>query len=104
MVLVWLSVEEIKRFGLALYKVCRMTTRLESSGAGVSDRRTELLTLADLNFDMPDSDEVWNSPSEEAAQETLASQAKLRDSRDVTGWISQSSSVLYDANVGFDWI
>ncbi|KAF7168899.1 hypothetical protein CNMCM5623_001805 [Aspergillus felis] len=103
---VWLSIEEIKRFGLALYKVCRMSTRLESTGADAGGAGSELLTLADLSFSMPDSDETWNSSSgigSEARQE-VAVQTEPRDSRDPTGWISHSSNVLYDARVGFDWI
>jgi hypothetical protein len=104
--LVWLSVEEIKRFGLALYKVCQMSTRLKTTGADASSAKSELLTLADLSFGMPDSDEAWNSTSavgSEARQE-VAFQTKLRDSRDPTKWISQSSSVLSNARVAFDWI
>ncbi|EAW25621.1 Zn(II)2Cys6 transcription factor [Aspergillus fischeri NRRL 181] len=104
--LVWLSIEEIKRFGLALYKVCRLSTRLEPTGADGSSAKSELLTLADLSFGMPDSDEAWNSISgvgSEARQE-VAVQTNLRDSQDPTGWISQSSSVLSNARVAFDWI
>jgi hypothetical protein len=104
--LVWLSIEEIKRFSLALYKVCQLSTRLEITGVDGSSAKSELLTLADLSFGMLDSDEAWNSISgvgSEARQE-VAFQTKLRDSQDPTGWISQSSSVLSNACVAFDWI
>ncbi|KAJ8177738.1 hypothetical protein LV157_007862 [Aspergillus fumigatus] len=104
--LVWLSLEEIKRFGLALYKVCRLSTRLDPSRADGSSAQSELLTLADLSFGMPDSDEAWNSISGvgcEVRQEE-AFQTKLRDGQDPTGWISQSASVLSNARVAFDWI
>ncbi|GFF73013.1 hypothetical protein IFM60648_03830 [Aspergillus lentulus] len=85
--LVWLNIEEIKRFGLALYKVCRMSTRLETTGADASSAESELLTLADLSFGMPDSDEAWNSTSGEGseARQEVAFQTKLRDSGDPTG-------------------
>ncbi|PLN86917.1 hypothetical protein BDW42DRAFT_198376 [Aspergillus taichungensis] len=95
--MVWVNVEEIKRFGLALYKVCRMATC-----AGVTDGRDGLLTLADLSFGVPDSDELWDADC--AAYSRLSSQTTPRDNRDPTGWISTSASVLYDAGVGFDWI
>lgn len=58
-VLVWVGVEETKRFGLALYKVCRMCTCPDSSGS-----RSQLLSLTDLSFGMPDSDESWNAPAD----------------------------------------
>ncbi|KAK2753611.1 hypothetical protein FQN54_007388 [Arachnomyces sp. PD_36] len=104
--LLWVSVEEIKRFGLALYKVCRMTTCVESAGTHADEDRSELLTLEDLCFGLPDSDEVWNSPPGTGMEvlEKIASQTKLRDNLDPTRWISQSSSVLYDGGIKFDWI
>lgn len=104
--LLWVSVEEIKRFGLALYKVCRMTSCVESAGAHADRDRSELLTLADLCFGLPDSDEVWNSSPGTGTEvlQKIASQSKLRDNLDPTGWISQSSSVLYDEGILFDWI
>jgi hypothetical protein len=104
--LLWLSIEEIKRFGLALYKVCRMSACPKSTGVRVGSAGSELLTLADLSFGMPDSDEAWNSPwgvGSEALQRAT-SQAKLSDSRDLTGLISQTSNVLYDTRVSFDWV
>lgn len=95
--MVWVSVEEIKRFGLALYKVCRMAT-----SAGVTDGRDELLTLADLSFSLPDSDELWDADS--GAYSRISSQTTTRDNRDPNGWISTSAGVLDDAGVNFDWI
>ncbi|KAL5042406.1 hypothetical protein BDW71DRAFT_217004 [Aspergillus fruticulosus] len=104
--LLWVTVEEIKRFGLALYKVCRMTSCVVSAAAHADGDRSELLTLADLCFGLPDSDEVWNIPPGTGTEvfRNIASQSKLRDNLDPTGWISQSSSVLYDAGILFDWI
>ncbi|CAI7641819.1 unnamed protein product [Penicillium pancosmium] len=58
------SVEEIKGFGLALYKVCRLSppTSFDLSGELSDGGRNDLLTLADLSLSMPDSDELWNAP------------------------------------------
>ncbi|EIT77706.1 hypothetical protein AO1008_09571 [Aspergillus oryzae 100-8] len=107
--LVWVNVEEIKRFGLALYKICRLCTRSALAGttdSDSSDMRSELLTLSDLDFCMPDSDEMWNAPSSigaESIRSAIFHQA-CRDSRDTDNWISQTSGKLYDSRVGLDWI
>ncbi|CAG8272303.1 unnamed protein product [Penicillium salamii] len=61
--LVYISVEEIKIFGLALYKVCRLSTpaSFDLAGECSNSGRKELLSLSDLSFYMPDSDELWNA-------------------------------------------
>ncbi|PLB35938.1 uncharacterized protein BDW47DRAFT_133178 [Aspergillus candidus] len=100
--MVWVSVEEIKRLGLALYKVCRMTACAGSTDGDRSRGRDELLTLADLSFSMPDSDELWDVES--GSYQRTALQTTLRDNRDPTSWVSASADVLYDAGVDFDWI
>ncbi|KAB8202123.1 C6 and C2H2 transcription factor [Aspergillus parasiticus] len=107
--LVWVNVEEIKRFGLALYKICRLCTRSASAGTidrDSSDKRSELLTLADLDFCMPDSDEMWNAPlsiGAESIRSAVFHQA-CRDNRDPDNWISQTSGKLCDSRVSIDWI
>ncbi|KAE8153607.1 C6 and C2H2 transcription factor [Aspergillus avenaceus] len=102
--LIWVSVEETKRFGLALYKVCRMCTG-PASPDGVS-AKNELLTLSDLSFCMPDSDEAWNAPVGVGAEflREIASQANVRDNRDSSNWISESAGVFQDMHVAFEWI
>ncbi|KAE8378650.1 C6 and C2H2 transcription factor [Aspergillus bertholletiae] len=107
--LVWVNVEEIKRFGLALYKLCRLCTRSASTDAtdgGGRDTKNELLTLADLDFCMPDSDEVWNASSNMASEfiRSVPFQQASRDNRDPDNWISQASGKLYDSHVRIDWI
>jgi hypothetical protein len=99
--LVYTNVEEIKRFGLALYKVCRLSTSSTVNGG-----KNDLLTLADLSFCMPDSDELWNAPlgAEAAVLNKSDSSAVARDNGDPKNWISQASAHLHDAQVGFDWI
>ncbi|KAI9035494.1 C6 and C2H2 transcription factor [Aspergillus affinis] len=110
--LVWVSVEEIKRFGLALYKVCRLCARGVDSHTEKKAHRNgdflknELLTLADLEFCMPDSDELWNAPpgQQSAWIRGTASQQRSRDNRDSKGWISHTSKQLNDDRIAFDWI
>ncbi|PYH94359.1 hypothetical protein BO71DRAFT_430091 [Aspergillus ellipticus CBS 707.79] len=112
--LVWVSVEEIKRFGLALYKLCRLCARSEDTNGGTSTdtdaigARTELLNLADLNFCLPDSDAMWEaappSETESGSLRNLTVGQMCRDNRDPEGWISQTSGRLYDDRVRFDWI
>ncbi|KAF9252751.1 hypothetical protein DTO013E5_9667 [Penicillium roqueforti] len=106
--LVYVSVEEIKRFGLALYKVCRLSTptSFDLSGEFSNGGRNDLLTLADLSFCMPDSDELWNAPlgGESEVLNKSDSSAVGRDNGDAKNWISQASALLHDARVGFDWI
>lgn len=104
--LVWVDIEEIKRLGLALYKVCRLSTCADSARGRASGDRSELLTLADLSFCLPDSDEAWNASSSTGHQalKNSASLGAPRDNGDPKTWISESSALLYDARVGFDWI
>ncbi|KAL4893692.1 hypothetical protein BDV59DRAFT_176962 [Aspergillus ambiguus] len=111
--LVWVSVEELKRFGLALYKLCRLCSQhcqptkavKGDSGTGTG-LRNKLLTLADLDFCMPDSDEIWNTPPGTGPESVRipALQQTSRDSRDSDNWISRTSAQLYDTHVNFDWI
>lgn len=106
--LIWVSVEELKRFGLALYKLCRLCARGDSTNKSSSSSglRNELLTLRDLDFCMPDSDQVWNAPPGSGSEwfRSIASQQTCRDNQDSAGWISQTSANLYDERVSFDWI
>lgn len=100
-VLVWVGVEETKRFGLALYKVCRMCTCPDSSGS-----RSQLLSLTDLSFGMPDSDESWNAPADVGTEglQRVALQTNYRENGNPEWWISRSSTILNDNLVDFDWI
>jgi hypothetical protein len=104
-VLVWVSVQEIKRFGLALYKLCRLCSR---DGGGTIEKggsvlKSNLLNLTDMDFCMPDSDEIWNAPKTGFNRLTDLQQPS-RDNRDSGEWISKTSGQLYDNRVAFDWI
>ncbi|OQE91270.1 hypothetical protein PENNAL_c0010G06113 [Penicillium nalgiovense] len=93
--LVYVGVEEIKRFGLALYKVCRLSTSFHLTGESSNGDRNIMLTLADLSFCMPDSDELWNAPL--GSEPEVLSKADLsaagRDNGDAKNWISQASAL-----------
>lgn len=110
--LAWVSVEEMKRFGLALYKLCRLVSQSRSNEPAKEHRiesgvQSELLTLEDLDFCLPDSDEVWNmppGPETEPTRINTALQETCRDNRDSNNWISRTSGLLHDASVNFDWI
>ncbi|KAJ5588354.1 hypothetical protein N7537_011032, partial [Penicillium hordei] len=51
---VWVGVEEIKRFNIALYKLC-----VKLSNVSQEDR--PLLTAGELQFPLPSNDPLWNS-------------------------------------------
>ncbi|PLB43624.1 transcription factor with C2H2 and Zn(2)-Cys(6) DNA binding domain [Aspergillus steynii IBT 23096] len=56
---IWVGVEEIKRFGLALYKVSRICC----GASEVGEDRDQLLGLADLQFPAPDGNHLWEARS-----------------------------------------
>lgn len=64
---IWVGVEEIKRLGLALYRVCCMCTG--GTGRGASGRpdgdHSRLLRLCDLDFPPPDEEYLWEAGSNE---------------------------------------
>ncbi|PYH91180.1 C2H2 type zinc finger domain protein [Aspergillus ellipticus CBS 707.79] len=100
-VFIWVGVEEVKRFGLALYKVCKLYHIERDGDSGESQG---LLSLADLQFAMPDSDERWHASADLAA--TLAKDDPMTySSKNIeANWISQSARILCRSNVAFDWI
>ncbi|RAH69870.1 Zn(II)2Cys6 transcription factor [Aspergillus aculeatinus CBS 121060] len=105
--LVWVSVEETKRFGLALYKLCRLcSSSTSTSRANTDSGADELLTLADLDFSMPDSDDWWNvaSTTDASTPRHTGWHSTARDNRNPGGWISQASAHLRDPGVRLDWI
>ena len=104
--LVYVNVEEIKRFGLALYKVCQFSTSSHLFGESPNGDGNTLLTLADLSFCMPDSDELWNAPlgAESKVLRKTNFSAVGRDNGDAKNWIFQASALVFDGSVAFDWI
>ncbi|KAE8132830.1 hypothetical protein BDV38DRAFT_200541 [Aspergillus pseudotamarii] len=97
-VYIWVGVEEVKRFALSLYKVCR-SCRVPDTGASSQGR--SLLSLANLQFALPDSDELWHASSDLASR--LAEDRSAYCERNSGArWISQTARVL-QPDGGFCW-
>lgn len=90
----WVGVEEIKRFGLALYKVSRLCGR--GSLGEPDEPDSVVLRLSDLQFPMPDDKNLWGASSNpELAQRLLIYSRRDRsDDPSVTNWVSQSGMLL----------
>ena len=65
--LVWVCVEEVKRFALALYRVCR---RVSSYGTWHGSNR--LLTPGDLQFPLPTNNRFWEATGKDECLAALA--------------------------------
>ncbi|KAL1637540.1 hypothetical protein SLS56_000678 [Neofusicoccum ribis] len=83
-IFVWIGVEEVKRFALTLFKVWSMCERDAATG------NEELLSARDLNFSMPEREDLWDAPSHEEL--VLRLEADVREGKcaqnDVENWIS----------------
>ncbi|OGM42631.1 putative C6 and C2H2 transcription factor [Aspergillus bombycis] len=97
-VYIWVGVEEVKRFALSLYKVCR-SCRVPDTDASSQGR--SLLSLANLQFALPDSDELWHASSDLASRLAEDRSAYCERNSD-TRWISQTAKVL-QPDGGFCW-
>lgn len=90
---IWVGVEEIKRLGLALYKVSRLC----------GDR---LIGLPDLRFPIPDSRHLWNAQSNPELSRLLqieADRGKRLDGSQEGNWISTYGEWL-DSSMEVQWI
>lgn len=60
---VWTSTEEIKRFNIALYKVCCKVSRPRRGGESEGDREygdaASLLNASELQFPLPNNRSLW---------------------------------------------
>ncbi|PYH41782.1 C2H2 type zinc finger domain protein [Aspergillus saccharolyticus JOP 1030-1] len=95
-VYVWLAIEEVKRFALALYRVCS-TTEVDSPS------RPCVLSLTELRFAMPEREELFDAGTHLAAM--LAKEKLMNyDERNMeVNWISNSARLLCRDGVGFGW-
>ncbi|KAJ5354596.1 hypothetical protein N7541_005640 [Penicillium brevicompactum] len=100
--MIWVGVEEMKRFALALYKVAHISTTGDRNESACE----KLLTIADLSFSMPYCDEVWNIPRGSDTRSLVRAIAETRqdENTDDKEWISTSSTTLHDDRVNFKWI
>ncbi|KAH7345832.1 hypothetical protein BKA66DRAFT_506315 [Pyrenochaeta sp. MPI-SDFR-AT-0127] len=56
---IWVGIEESKRFALTLYHVWKMY--YDTQGSSDPGTGTDLLSLQDLHFSAPVSDDIWNA-------------------------------------------
>jgi hypothetical protein len=95
---VWVSIEEVKRFNIALYKVCR-TCSQQWSGTTACDiirGSSRGLRAQDLQFPLPRNTLLWNAV-DKAGWESAGSEDVFRHRLNDTlehEWISNSAHFL----------
>lgn len=89
---IWVGVEEIKRFGLVLYKVSRICCCASESAGD----RTKLLRLSDLQFPETDSNHLWEARSNPELSYLLAGiRRDMIPGKSQSGrWISECEELL----------
>jgi hypothetical protein len=111
-VFIWVGIEEVKRFALALYRVCRQCRfhgKLLDSGVDPNPRRESpsqcgnLISLSDLRFALPDRDELWHTCSD-LAPRLAESPVSYRNKNQEENWISQTARLLQPDVEQFIWI
>lgn len=112
-VFIWLGTEEVKRFCLSLYRVCRQSrisgpdvrkdAPVRNTRRGPHRLGESLLSLTDLQFALPDSEELWHTSSDLAARLTEKSAAYSNENIE-GNWISQTARLLRPFDAQFEWI
>ena len=93
---VWVSIEEIKRFDLALYKVWKILGNRDNQKRGATGVASQELEAVELQFPLPKNDPLWNATTKHdwlAAITEDAEYNKLHDTREEE-WISKSAKPL----------
>lgn len=98
---VWVSIEEIKRFNLALFKVCRAFSGSGRQGGCIENFSMEetvswSLSARELQFPLPRNTPLWNAlnPEEWVAAATEDVYRHRLDDTLEQDWISRSADVL----------
>lgn len=97
MACIWVGVEEIKRLGIALYRVCKLCSDSNSSNVDGSEHlEPEFLTLSDLQFPIPDNNELWNAESNTVLSRRLAAigASGATDGGREKNWISNLGGII----------
>ncbi|KAJ5177848.1 uncharacterized protein N7500_000547 [Penicillium coprophilum] len=112
-VFIWLGIEEVKRFDLCLYRVCKHArvhdTKLSEDAPNFSPRpgpqspSGSLLSLTDLQFAVPSSDELWHATSDLAAK-LAGNEAAYTNDNIEENWISQTARLLQPREQQFQWM
>lgn len=95
---VWISIEEVKRFNLTLYKVCRVCSEQRSGTTDydiIRGSRSEL-RADDLQFPLPRNTALWNAVDKAGWESAGAEEVfhhRLNDTLE-REWISNSAHVL----------
>lgn len=85
---VWVSIEEVKRFNIALYKLC---AKLSSS----SQEDRPLLPASELQFPLPSNNPLWNSVGRDEWEANAMGENMVSLNDDFQGkWISKFADVL----------
>jgi hypothetical protein len=85
---VWVSIEEVKRFGIALYKFC---AKISSS----STEDSPLLHASELQFPLPSNDPLWNSFGRDEWEVNAKGENTISMQDDFQAqWISNFANVL----------
>ncbi|OJI91620.1 hypothetical protein ASPTUDRAFT_164902 [Aspergillus tubingensis CBS 134.48] len=109
---IWVGMEELKRLGLALYRVCRLcgsgSDRLASEFDSVEGGEgRKILRISDLQFPPPDSRHLWEAQSDRELSRLLqmeACRSGMRlDGRDEENWISSCGRLLDEAGMERWW-
>lgn len=85
---VWVSIEEVKRFNIALYKLC---AKLSS----YSTTDSPLLHASELQFPLPSNDALWNSIGRDEWEANAKEENTISMKDDFQAkWISNFADVL----------
>lgn len=95
---VWVSIEEVKRFNIALYRVCKLCSEQRSGTTDCDIIRglRRRLRAQDLQFPLPRNTRLWNAV-DKAGWEYAATEDVFRHRLDDTlkdEWILNSAPVL----------
>jgi hypothetical protein len=85
---VWVGIEEVKRFSIALYKLCA-----KLSSPSLEDR--PLLHASELQFPLPSNEPLWNSVERDEWEANAKEEDTVSLEDDLQAkWISKSADVL----------
>lgn len=83
---VWVGIEELKRFSMALYKLCTKVNSLATDNS--------LLHARELQFPLPSNDPLWNSAGRDEWEDNLKDETiSLKDNLQAK-WVSNFADVL----------
>ncbi|EIT73096.1 hypothetical protein AO1008_08617 [Aspergillus oryzae 100-8] len=99
--LVWIGIEEIKRFNIALFKVCRAFSSSGEQGSSIDT--SWRLYARDLQFPLPRNTPLWAATSREEWDSAAPDDVygiSLNDTLEAE-WISKSADVLELTEISF---